>query len=433
MSVIRARWEMEALINKTLKSQRPGQLRTKDLDKEVVDVIYGLLEFKDDEFSYCNLIGRSFLEVLSHTKDYEKILDMKPIRQISALLVCFDDPRYFSDENFSQLQKLVKPHTFAQALNIARSNCPQNEYTHVLAVVNHPAFRSITFLPESINQEVAHIARRQPTFLHAISHMQLGVGWKRNGSPDKVDNFLHTLQLYSNYLAGYRKNSLKYKTNRAQERAGDKKRMREEKPYDRLRTLTDETKTIMQETRSLIKDDKNAKEHMKSIDNWVACAEDLIMTIDEFFDEDMETNLRTVYEDVRKILKMAPPPERGLDMVHMAGKEFYRIGKELSRSDGCKIWKSFVAPEWEKTASTIKIKPRTREECLEMAASGEISLDAILYRVLLGSNLLLMGDSSSQWETRAGFQIKLLTDVNKLLQSGSSGTAVESSSEYSDA
>ena len=126
-------------------------------------------------------------------------------------MIAFDEAKNFCDKDiYCKIKKLAEPYGYYEAVTMAMRNTGQNEYISVLGVINQAAFRSISFLSESISYEIAARFGRQPTFLKSIYHMQLG----EISRPDKVHNFLHTLESYSEYLEGYRRGSRRgYKRN----------------------------------------------------------------------------------------------------------------------------------------------------------------------------------------------------------------------------
>jgi hypothetical protein len=166
------------------------------------------------------------------------------------------------------------------------------------------------------------------------------------------------------------------------------------------------------------------KENQEAHDEWMFVSEDLVKETADFFDDEMETELRYQYKNMRRMVKMAPPPVAKLDLIHRAVTEATRVCRQFADPEMKRAWKTYILPIWKEEDMEIKIPPLPRETCLEIAASGEVSFRALMYRLLLGPSTLLLGHSDEAFATRVAFLAKWQTDARSLLRQEAPAAAV---------
>ena len=209
----------------------------------------------------------------------------------------------------------------------------------------------------------------------------------------------------------------------------------EEAPITTLRDLIEKNKLLLESNKKLneemqhrLRSERGIKtEHVQKLcnalkdnkeahDEWMDVSENMIKQTAEFFDDEMETELRYNYKNMRRMIRMAPAPISKLDLVNRAVTEVTRVCREFADPEMKRIWKQYILPIWKEEDVTVSIPPLSRETCLEIATSGEVSKRALIYRLLLGPSTLLFGESDEKFATRVAFMAKWQEDARSLVQ-----------------
>ena len=118
---------------------------------------------------------------------------------------------------------------------------------------------------------------------------------------------------------------------------------------------------------------------------------------------------------MQKIFKVAPAPVGRLDLLVGVANELARLCREFADPNYRRILRSYIAPIWKEATPALKLLPRTRDEVIQLAASGQCTVDAIVSRLCVADWAFLTGagapgeapGSSMPFETRAALVIQL--------------------------